>query len=205
LAEAFLTDTLAVVTSLTDVRRVLSTPQPFPLSWSPRLRAFEVWLQGDGDLGARLERISQRALDDGAQGVLALGADSPGLPVEHLQRATKLLADHDAVLGPTTDGGFYLLGLQRCPPGLLKGLPWSKPCTLATTEQRLRERGLTVARTPAYFDVDVPDDVKRLASNLHEDTAAPATHQALRQLGLLGASDAPLPDRSSCSPIKPLA
>jgi glycosyltransferase A (GT-A) superfamily protein (DUF2064 family) len=90
------------------------------------------------------------------------------------------LDEHDAVLGPTTDGGFYTLGLRACPVGLLAGLPWSSPSTFAATRERLFEAGFTIDVLPAYFDVDRPEDLGRLRAGLAAGTIhAPNTARFL--------------------------
>jgi rSAM/selenodomain-associated transferase 1 len=191
LAGAFFADTWEAVSALRWLRPVLATTElPGPgASLGPAgavWRQGEVWLQGEGDLGARLERILTRALARGPW-ALALGADSPGLPLQRLEEARAALATHDAVLGPADDGGYYLLGLTRCPQGLLAGLPWSAPTTLAATRARLEERGLTVALLPPWLDVDVPEDLARLAGLLLRGEAhAPHTARVLASLGRMG-------------------
>jgi len=139
-------------------------------------------MQGAGDLGERMARILARAIAEAGRGMV-IGADLPGLPRSHLEMARDALARHEAVLGPTEDGGFYLLGLSRVPEGVLTDLPWSSPDTLARTERRLAGAGLGAARVPAWFDVDVPADLLRLRRLLAEDPeAAPRTRGALASL-----------------------
>ncbi|MBF5043695.1 glycosyltransferase [Aggregicoccus sp. 17bor-14] len=179
LARAFLADTWALLEQLPWAEPVLTSPAPWPEALLPA-PGIAVWPQGEGALGARLERVLARALAQ-RPFAMALGADSPGLPAAHLARARALLAEADAVLGPSEDGGFYLLGLRRAlPPGALEGLPWSAPDTLACTEQRLRALGLRVARAEPWFDVDTPHDLERLRA---AGTDAPATRAALERLG----------------------
>jgi len=177
LARAFLEDTWALLAALPWAHAVLSSPLPWPAELLPS-SAPEVWLQGEGELGVRLERILARALGRTPL-AMALGADSPGLTPAHLAGARAALAEADAVLGPSADGGFYLLGLRRAlPEGALAGLPWSAPDTLLHTEARLRALGLRVARCAPHFDVDTPEDLERL----RPEHAAPATHAALARL-----------------------
>lgn len=185
-AAAFLADTWEAVSGLPWARPVLATTRVPGAEDAPALgpaaAAFagaDVWLQGEGDLGARMERILARALERSAC-ALALGADSPGLPVERLEEARAALATHDAVLGPAEDGGYYLLGLRRCPPGLLAGLPWSASNTREATHERLVQWGFSVALLPPWFDVDLPEDLERLARLLARgEVHAPHTARAL--------------------------
>ncbi len=180
LARAFLTDTWATVTRLPWARPVLASTGPWPEGLLPA--PVEVWQQGAGDLGARMENILHRGLES-CPAVMALGADSPGLPLAHLEAARAALADADAVFGPSDDGGFYLLALRRLPVGALANLPWSQPETLARTEERLKSLGLTVARIAPFFDVDVPADLERLETELRAGRLqAPATAESLATL-----------------------
>ena len=90
----------------------------------------------------------------------------------------------DAALGPAEDGGFYLLALRRCPPGLLEGLPWSAGDTCARTLARLRERGLHPELLEPWFDVDRPDDLVRLRAAIASgEVVAPRSAAALGRLG----------------------
>jgi rSAM/selenodomain-associated transferase 1 len=183
LAGAFFEDTVALARSLPWTRVAVAVAGD---AASLALTAdVEVWSQGGGDLGERMERALLRALAIGER-VLLIGSDSPGLPLAHLESARAALSSHDAVLGPADDGGFYLVGLDRCEPGLLSGLPWSRSDTLRHTEARLREAGRTVAHSPVWFDVDEPTDLLRLSRLMARgEVDAPATARALASLGLL--------------------
>ncbi len=180
LARAFLVDTCAATRALTWARPVLATSDAL----APELRTeldMPVWPQGDGDLGARMERVLARALTE-APFAIAFGADSPGLPPRFLEAARTALATADAVIGPADDGGFYVLGLRRCPPGLLAALPWSVPETCVRTIERLRAAGLTVTELAPWFDVDRADDLARLHDLL--DTGAIVAPSTRRVLGV---------------------
>lgn len=183
LARAFLLDTLAMAARLGWARVVVALAGDAAGLGLPA--EVEVWPQGPGDLGERLERSLARALACAPRAIL-LGTDSPGLPPALIESARSALAGHDAVLGPAEDGGFYLLGLRRCEPGLLLGLPWSRPDTLVHTEARLRHTGRSVARVAPWFDVDEPADLSRLCRLVAAgEIRAPAARQALARLGLL--------------------
>ncbi len=180
LARAFLSDTWELVTRLPWARPVLASTGPWPEGLLPS--PVEVWQQGEGDLGARMERVLRRGLEV-CPTAMALGADSPGLPAAHLEAARAALSGADAVFGPSEDGGFYLLALRRLPAGAFADLPWSQPETLERTEARLRSLGLTVARVAPFFDVDVPEDLARLEAELGAGRLhAPSTAAALATL-----------------------
>ena len=183
LAKAFFDDTLAMAHGLGWARVVVAVAgDPAALELPPDV---EVWPQGQGDLGARMERALTRELLGGGRALL-IGTDSPGLPPHLLEEGRAALATHDAVLGPTDDGGFYLIGLRRCGPGLLSGIPWSRSDTLHHTELRLRQAGHVVALSSRWFDVDEPADLARLAVRIASgELRAPATARALASLGIL--------------------
>lgn len=178
LARAFFDDTWARLSAVPSVRVVLASTRDDSAAFG--LEGLELWLQGEGDLGARLERVMQRALKI-APWVIAVGADSPAMPRTTLANAIACLATHDAVLGPVADGGYCLIGLRSLHPGLLSGLPWSTPQTSSATLERLTSRGLKVALLPLGFDVDEVEDLSRLRDVLAMDpTLAPRTAALLR-------------------------
>lgn len=181
LAQAFLCDTWSSVVRLPWAKAIVASTEAthLGLPGDP-----PVWLQGDGDLGQRLERIARRGLAE-ADLVIALGADTPGLPEHLLVQGFDALAQCDAVLGPTADGGFYLLGLRRCPIGLLADLVWSAPHTCDATRARLQDHGLSVQMLDPWFDVDRLPDLQLLESLIASGAiAAPATGALLAARGI---------------------
>ncbi len=178
LAGAFFWDTLALAEQLTSVRVVVALSGDARLFPTLRDRV-DIWPQGEGDLGARLERNLRRALAESPR-ALAVGTDSPGLPVALLAQALAALDTRDAVLGPADDGGFYLLGMRKCPEGLLASLPWSTSNTREKTLARLGKRGLTVKLLAPWFDVDHEQDLERLRTLLGAgEIHAPTTCRVL--------------------------
>lgn len=176
LASAMLCDVWDTVTRVRGVVPVLAAAceGAFPI----RVDAERSWRQRGTQLGARIESILRRGLV-ASEAAIALGADSPLLETAHLEAAIKALRAHDAVIGPCTDGGFYLLGIRNCPTGLLHDLPWSSPDTCARTVERLCEHGMSVAQIAELDDVDTIDDLERLQSRFLSgpETLAPCTRQ----------------------------
>jgi glycosyltransferase A (GT-A) superfamily protein (DUF2064 family) len=163
------------------VRRVVACSDP-SIELDDAAGSREVWPQGEGDLGMRIERVLQRALRT-APFAIAIGADTPGLPAHLLEGARLALHEREAVLGPAEDGGFYLLGLRRCPDQLLHDLPWSAPDTFATTRSRLCARSLEPAVLEPWFDVDRPADLRRLRHLIEAgQITAPCTRLALAEI-----------------------
>jgi rSAM/selenodomain-associated transferase 1 len=181
LAEAFFRDTWDCVESLSWALPVIATTDAIDRDMIPRTEA-QVWLQGGGDLDARIERILRRALIK-APFAIALGADSPGIPKEFLNQAHESLRSSDAVLGPCEDGGFYLLGVRQCPVGMLSGIPWSHPTTFARTLDRLNKLRLKSTILDPWYDIDRSEDLDRLRSDVARGAiAAPNTASVLARL-----------------------
>jgi rSAM/selenodomain-associated transferase 1 len=180
LATAFLQDTIESIASLPWAKAVIATTEYLDSSIvsSPG----ELWLQGEGNLGVRLERIFCRALT-GSSIAIAIGADSPGLPRTFLEQARSALQKVDAVVGPCEDGGFYLLGLRRCPSGVFDGILWSDSDTFTRTLANLQRAGLTVQVLEPWFDVDRPEDLARLRALIATGRIhSPKTCEVLAQL-----------------------
>lgn len=134
-----------------------------------------IWLQGEGDLGQRIERILTYALQN-ASAAMAIGADTPTLMPSHIAAALDALQSHDAAIGPALDGGFYLLAIRTFKPGLFSSLPWSTSKTCEAVKKRMHEHKLSVAEIEPLFDVDVPGDLILLDQYLAtHPSAAPVT------------------------------
>jgi rSAM/selenodomain-associated transferase 1 len=115
--------------------------------------------QGEGDLGARMRGAFARAFAEGAGQVVIVGSDLPELSAGLLRRAFGLLDANPAVIGPATDGGYYLLGLTGVVEGVFDGIAWSTPQVLAATLARFRAAGIEPAMLEALSDVDEVEDL----------------------------------------------
>ena len=125
--------------------------------------------QGDGDLGERIARMVRRALTgpERADRAVVVGTDAPAVDGAVATRALKALDSADVVLGPSTDGGYYLIGLNAPCTDLFRSIPWSTSSVLAATAARAREQGLEVTYLEMQADVDTvadltPDLARRL-------------------------------------------
>jgi rSAM/selenodomain-associated transferase 1 len=117
--------------------------------------------QGHGDLGRRMQRVMDRT----ARGpVVIIGTDVPGIRTAQIREAFRLLGRHDAVFGPATDGGYWLIGLRRRPrvPRAFAAVRWSGPHALADTLANLNS--CSVARVATLSDVDTADDFASCAA-----------------------------------------
>ena len=164
-AAAFLGDTLERFRHVGDRRVVAFAPAEarayFAGIAGPH---YDLEPQADGDLGARLRAFIEAELRRGAGRVVVLGTDSPTLPVEYVERAFAELDRCDVVLGPATDGGYYLLGCGPRVPPAFDAIAWGTSGVLAQTVARLE--GWRLALLPPWYDVDTPDDWRMLCGHL---------------------------------------
>lgn len=119
----------------------------------------EISDQGEGDLGMRLARASERALGS-AESVLLIGTDCVEMSAGLLQQAAQSLRKYDAVIHGTADGGYALLGLRQFSPLLFSDIPWSTEVVADMTIARIRQAGLSVHIGQMLHDVDDPEDLK---------------------------------------------
>jgi rSAM/selenodomain-associated transferase 1 len=119
--------------------------------------------RGD-DLGSRLKNAFTGAFEDGFSKVVAIGSDSPDLPEEFLREAFDKLESHDAVIGPASDGGYYLIGFSEDTflEEAFDDIAWSTSAVCDQTQARLKAHGLNVHLLPLWHDVDRQSDLDRL-------------------------------------------
>jgi rSAM/selenodomain-associated transferase 1 len=137
------------------------------------------------DLGARMAAATADLFADGPGPVLVLGADTPHVALDAVRAAACALeARADVVLGPATDGGYWLVGLRAPAPALFAGVPWGTASVLDATLARARAHGLDTRFVEAAFDVDEPADVLRLRDLLARgEVVLPETARVLATLG----------------------
>lgn len=119
--------------------------------WFPGL---DLCPQVSGDLGARMEAAFRESFDAGAGGVVLIGTDCPDLDHDLVIQAFQKMAGSDLVIGPATDGGYYLIGMKNLRGEIFTGIPWSTNRVLSMTLQRAEEAGLRVALLPTLSDID---------------------------------------------------
>jgi hypothetical protein len=127
---------------------------------------FTTLAQPDCELGERLIAGFDHAFTAGAERVIAIGSDCVEITPALLGDALDALRDHDAVVGPATDGGYWVIGLARPCPAAFTDVPFSREVTLAVTLDRMAEAGLSVASLPTLSDVDRPEDLAGVAPDL---------------------------------------
>jgi hypothetical protein len=189
LHDAFVRDTMERMRSLAGVQLVCAyTPPEDRAFFEATCDGALLVSQADGDLGERLHAVFATLSARGFERVVAIGADTPTLPLGHVQDALALLGDTggDVVLGRAYDGGYYLIGLRTPHAELFVDIPWSTDRVFAETWHRAEAIGLRARCLPACADVDTFADLAELAKAMRNGPdGAPHTRVVLRELGLL--------------------
>jgi rSAM/selenodomain-associated transferase 1 len=127
---------------------------------------FELWPQPQADLGSRMERFFIDHLRRPEDRVVIIGSDSPTLPRGLVEEAFDRLREADCVIGPATDGGYYLIGERGFSRPVFAGVAWSTPRVLDQTIALVRQAGAVLALLPPWYDVDTPEDWRMLIGHL---------------------------------------
>ena len=125
--------------------------------------------QGDGDLGLRLHSAFERAFAAGAQRVLAIGSDCPMVTAGLLHEAWGGLRSHDAVLGPASDGGYWVIGLRQAHSELFHDIPWSTENVFGESLKRIHRAGLSIQVLRELSDVDTEADWRTFLGAQNQD------------------------------------
>ena len=178
-----LDDTLTLARSLSDVEIAIMCPD----SDASELAEFAgkganiVSQNGEG-LAAGLTSVFTHFADGHQKRVIAFNSDSPHLPRAVLEEAFETLRTHDVVVGPTHDGGYYLVGAKACHPTLFASDGMGTSSALERLLSRARALKLSVGLAEPFYDVDVAEDLTRLAAELRLAPArAPRTAQWLKE------------------------
>jgi rSAM/selenodomain-associated transferase 1 len=114
--------------------------------------------QGLGDLGERLHAAFVETFNRGAERVVVIGSDCPGVSARDIETAWAALKGNDVVIGPATDGGYWLIGLRELQPALFKEMAWSTKTVFQETVKRCKTAGLSVKLLRELADVDTEAD-----------------------------------------------
>ena len=114
--------------------------------------------QGGGDLGERMSRMFDRAFERGGPAVV-VGTDAPAVDAATVARAVEALDSADVVLGPSRDGGYYLMALRERRPELFRSIPWSTSAVLGKSADRARRMGLRTTYLEVECDIDTAEDL----------------------------------------------
>lgn len=191
LYRCFVEDLLSTVENL-DVKLNLCFHPPEAMSQIQR------WLgdryayrpQRGDDLGSRLKDALKGAFEEGLSKVVAIGSDSPDLPEAFLREAFDELESYDAVIGPTSDGGYYLIGFSQGSflEEAFDDIAWSTSAVCDQTLARLKTHGLNVHLLPPWHDVDTRADLDGLVARTGN-----GPFSSSRTFGLIRRSDGQMP------------
>ena len=168
LYEAFLCDTLDIMRAVEDAQPIICyLPEDAEGYFRSLAPDFALLPQQGADLGPRLDNALTHCLSDGFARAVIMDSDSPTLPASYLAQAFQALDTADVVLGPCEDGGYYLIGLKRPAPRLLREVQMSTPDVVADTLAIAEAEGLNVIQLPPWHDVDTVSELDRLRVELN--------------------------------------
>ena len=147
---------------------------------------FQLFPQQGNDLGARMAAAFQTLFDLGHKRIVLIGGDLAPVPIGFFPEAYAFLESFEkrVVLGPSRDGGYYLVGCNQPTPEIFSGMSWSHSEVLAQTLARLTAAKIAYHVLPSWFDIDTPDDLRHLCSMLDPtlEKAMPNTLPLLQRL-----------------------
>ena len=169
LYRCLLLDTLDLMNRLQSIRGVVAYSPAHAKQYFRTIvpDGFELIPQQGLNLGERLDNVLRRCLERGYVQAVVMNSDGPTLPADYLLRAFRCLddGDVDVVLGPSDDGGYYLIGLKQ-PCSALFDIVMSTSTVFQETMERARRQGLRVTCLPPWYDVDTPEELRRLATEV---------------------------------------
>ena len=118
--------------------------------------------QGTGDSGERMTRAFESAFNHGMKSVIIIGTDCPGLTADIMLEAFAKLTESDVIIGPATDGGYYLIAIKKNIPELFQGIYWGTSEVLSKTVAIAQNLNLAIDYLPELSDIDRPEDLEKL-------------------------------------------
>ncbi len=182
LYQALLQDTLALASRFTEtdccltVAIAFSPPEAHSLFAGLATPGTRLVGVQDKDIGGCLSQALDAMFHSGYSKVLALGSDSPSLPIGYLKQAFASLDTHELVFGPALDGGYTLVGMRRLYPEIFTGIDWSSAQVLEQSLQRASTLKLTTTLISGWYDIDTIADLERLQAELAFLPAPQLTH-----------------------------
>ncbi|MEK7803130.1 MAG: TIGR04282 family arsenosugar biosynthesis glycosyltransferase [Deltaproteobacteria bacterium] len=142
--------------------------------------------QKGNDLGERLSNLFSGLFSAGYKKIAVIGTDSPDLPVEYIKKSfSSLNKNTSIVIGPSRDGGYYLIAMSRYSEEVFKDIPWSTNTVFKKTLEKAKKAGLLPALLPEWYDVDETDGLKTLRENMRLHYPAAKTSKFLEKISHL--------------------
>jgi rSAM/selenodomain-associated transferase 1 len=181
LYDCFLRDTLDTIRKVMKVKRIIAylpeNAQDYFLQLAPDMGL--IGQQGKS-LGERLDNLLKATLSDSFCQAVIMDSDSPTLPPDYVIQAFKQLEEADVVLGPTRDGGYYLIGAKQPQPQLVRQVKMSTSHVLSDTLKLAKTLGVTVSLLPVWYDVDNISDLyhlnREISHQVSKETALATRH-----------------------------
>jgi rSAM/selenodomain-associated transferase 1 len=126
-------------------------------------KSYAMVRQEGATLGDRLQAAFDDLLSGENRTAIVIGSDSPDIPIQYIKRAFLKLKHKDVVLGPASDGGYYLVGLKTPAPDIFDEVEWGGPLVFQQTLERVKSQNLTLSLLPLWYDVDTPGTLQLLA------------------------------------------
>ncbi len=194
LYQTFLIDWCNALSTISTAHRVIAYTPPEGLDALQTLIGEDpVYIpQVGASLGQRLIAAARWACDQEYTKFLFVGSDSPTLPTQYVERALDLLESRDIVIGPSVDGGYYLIGFSKhgaslSVPTIFEGIVWSTEVVFRQTLEKIQEINAQLGLLPPWYDVDTPAGLQLLRDHLFrlnlagESNPAPQTYSKLRE------------------------
>ena len=122
---------------------------------------FSLEPQEGNDLGERMYNAFKKVIDRGSNKTIIIGTDIPDMSSDIIRKALQALNNSDVVIGPSNDGGYYLLGMKKLYKSLFTGIEWSSDSVLSVTLEKINALNLSYSILPELVDVDTEDDLKK--------------------------------------------
>ena len=189
---AFLTDWCETLAALSGADLIIAyTPTEAESDLRALIGNDAIYIQQMGTgLGERLTSATQWAAEHGYTKILLVGSDSPTLPISYISEALTLLDSRDVAIGPSTDGGYYLIGFSvanvaMTVPFVFEDITWSTADVFQQTVARIRSVKARVGLLPPWYDIDTAEDLGFLHAHISAMKLAGGTVQAGRTESLL--------------------
>ena len=194
LYQAFLVDWCNALSTISKAHCVIAYTPPEGLNALQTLIGKDpVYIpQVGASLGERLITAARWACDQGYAKFLFVGSDSPTLPTQYVERALDLLESRDVVIGPSVDGGYYLIGFSKhgaslSIPTIFQEIAWSTEAVFRQTLGKIQQINAQLGLLPLWYDVDTPAGLQLLRDHLFgmnlagESNPAPQTYSKLAE------------------------
>lgn len=180
---AFLDHLIRKLDALADLRTLVYSPPEHESSFRERFPdSWQLHPQADGDLGTRMRTFFETFGESAEQKNILIGSDAPDVPQEYIVQAAELLDEVPVVFGPSTDGGYYLIGMRGKPVNVFEDIPWSTEQVMQSTISLMESQQISYRLLPEWTDVDEVDDFRNLLNRLKSAEGSGAEQRLLDAL-----------------------